>query len=367
MARVVRQGRRITLRLLWALILGLPLLAITFEVWLALAWQVTLRGAEGRRLRSPNVSDVDGPANRRTQSLWAIPWRQYRPNAFLDLPVGRDHFVVRINSQGFRGPEFSVTKPTGTFRIVCVGGSTTFQGRSNEETYPALLERRLQAKYPQLKIEVLNLGISGLTSDYWLERSAYLFRLQPDVVLQYEGVNDIAWRALPTFAMKNPWLRKAHASFLLQHLLPVEPEELDPYFSVTVENQVRLADLSRQHGAVHFAGSFAGPDYERAPRDFQQYLDVNVAAWTSNSARLSGYRAYARLLDRYNRSFEQARASGRVRGPLVHRQLGDPGLFVDLCHLTQAGLLRLAEAFVPAVSAAIESRPASSPATPGGS
>src|SRR5436190_20413136 len=32
----------------------------------------------------------------------------------------------RINSMGFRGREVSASKPPGTFRIVCLGGSTTF-------------------------------------------------------------------------------------------------------------------------------------------------------------------------------------------------------------------------------------------------
>jgi hypothetical protein len=46
-----------------------------------------------------------------------------------------------MNSFGFRSPEIEVPKPEGKFRIVCVGGSTTNAGRTNDTTYPALLEK----------------------------------------------------------------------------------------------------------------------------------------------------------------------------------------------------------------------------------
>jgi hypothetical protein len=70
--------------------------------------------------------------------------------------VGGERFRVEVNSLGFRTHEFAVPKPPGLLRVVCIGGSTTVAGRTNDETYPAHLERMLRARHPGLTIEVLN-------------------------------------------------------------------------------------------------------------------------------------------------------------------------------------------------------------------
>jgi lysophospholipase L1-like esterase len=297
--------------------------------------------------------------------LWAIPWESYRPNSSLDLKVGDDQFVVQINSLGYRTHEYSVKKPPGTFRVVCVGGSTTFQGRSNDETYPAILEARLRQKYPNLTIEVLNLGISGIQSGFWLSREQALFELEPDVVLQYEGVNDIAWRALPAYAKSHTWTTRARTRRLAQHLFPLDPRKLDTEYETTIGNLRQMANLCHKHGAIHFAASFAAPDYGRAPEDFRQYLDVNTAGWTKDTFPLSNFREYARLIERYNSFFVQAMQAGQVHGPLIHRDITNPDWFVDLCHFTQDGINRMAEAFLPAVSEVIDTR-AQAPSSTGG-
>lgn len=50
------------------------------------------------------------------------------------------------NSLGFRGPEFPLQKPSGIFRIVVLGGSTTYtmMVEDNAQTFRAQLERLLQ-------------------------------------------------------------------------------------------------------------------------------------------------------------------------------------------------------------------------------
>ena len=51
---------------------------------------------------------------------------------------------IRINSQGFRGPEISRVKPPQTVRLAFLGGSTTFcaEVSSNEATWPSLVWKR---------------------------------------------------------------------------------------------------------------------------------------------------------------------------------------------------------------------------------
>jgi lysophospholipase L1-like esterase len=115
----------------------------------------------------------------------------FKPNQMLDSK-GIYRKPVIINSLGFRGREFSEKKPEGVFRIICLGDSSTFGWSVGEdETYPYHLERFLNEKYPLLRFEVLNLGVTGYTSRQGRElfcRKAVNY--QPDMVIFAFGPND---------------------------------------------------------------------------------------------------------------------------------------------------------------------------------
>jgi lysophospholipase L1-like esterase len=106
-----------------------------------------------------------------------------------------------VNSLGYRGKETTVEKPEHVFRIVCLGGSTTFGlGESDEsQTYPELLEKRLNELYPGgPHFEVINAGTPGWSSAESLINLHFrVLELSPDMVILYDGVND-------TFAMRRP-------------------------------------------------------------------------------------------------------------------------------------------------------------------
>ena len=68
--------------------------------------------------------------------------------------------LYSMNSEGFRGSEFIKNKPDDTYRIITVGGSTTFgSGVTNENTWPKILEKKLQNISKGKNIEVINAGI----------------------------------------------------------------------------------------------------------------------------------------------------------------------------------------------------------------
>ena len=69
---------------------------------------------------------------------------------FYDLKTTGDELIpnqvldsITINSLGFRGSEFSEIKPSNTYRIFMVGGSTMFvSGASSDETtIPGILQK----------------------------------------------------------------------------------------------------------------------------------------------------------------------------------------------------------------------------------
>jgi hypothetical protein len=97
------------------------------------------------------------------------------------------------NAFGFRTAERAFTKPPHTKRIVVLGGSTTFDGPSNQQTWPALLEEKLNRAYEQsgYRIEVFNMGVDMASSPTSLINLAFLgTQFQPDLVISYDGVND---------------------------------------------------------------------------------------------------------------------------------------------------------------------------------
>ena len=72
---------------------------------------------------------------------------------------------MRVNQWGMRDKEYTKSKPPGTHRTVLIGGSMVMgSGVSNEETFEALVERRLNAERPlgqDSSFEILNLAVGG--------------------------------------------------------------------------------------------------------------------------------------------------------------------------------------------------------------
>ena len=55
-----------------------------------------------------------------------------------------------------RTQQATIPKAEATYRIICLGGSTT-EGKK-AANYPAFLESLLRKRYPEKNIEVLNVG-----------------------------------------------------------------------------------------------------------------------------------------------------------------------------------------------------------------
>lgn len=97
-----------------------------------------------------------------------------------------------INAMGFRGDPISVDKPTGTYRILALGGSTTYgYNIIDERTWPARLQSILREDYGYENIEVINGGVPNYNT--WHSYINFSFRgleLDPDLVIVYHAIND---------------------------------------------------------------------------------------------------------------------------------------------------------------------------------
>ncbi len=100
------------------------------------------------------------------------------------------------NSLGYRADEIAIPKPEGQFRIVCLGGSTTYTTsiENYQLSYPNLLEKELHERGFK-NINVVNAGVGAYTS--WESLINFELRaldLQPDMIIIYHSVNDILAR-----------------------------------------------------------------------------------------------------------------------------------------------------------------------------
>jgi lysophospholipase L1-like esterase len=347
---------RRTLAALWLGCAGLTIAGLAGEVALRYSWRRSWTLAEG--FRTGNVFFANaGDLNAGTRSLWRKPWRKYEPGARAEVTAGSERFVIQINQLGYRTREFAPEKPAGTVRVLCIGGSTTVAGRTNEETYPALLEAKLRQRWPGLAVEVLNLGVSGVNSAHWAEWLEKILSYSPDVVVQYDAINDISWLHLPRYAEEHPWRRRLHDSFLFDRLVGLDPDALEADFRGTLERFTEMDRRCRERGVGYLTATFAAPDVERAPPAQRAHFETNTLFWTRYFP-LRRYASYAALLARHNQRLTALAERGRLNVVPVQRQLTDPALFIDVCHFTPEGIDRLAETFLPAVADLVDDRPA---------
>jgi tetratricopeptide (TPR) repeat protein len=107
-------------------------------------------------------------------------------------PQVKSRYFSRIDFRPGTAPDyFQVPKPAGTYRIFCLGGSTTvgypywFNG-----SFSVFLRDRLRATFPQKKIEIINIGMTATNSFTVLDLARDLTDYEPDLFLVYDGHNE---------------------------------------------------------------------------------------------------------------------------------------------------------------------------------
>lgn len=135
-----------------------------------------------------------GTEQQRGMYLYAADeiWRSSQASRLPFLNYGLNESSA--NSLGYNDPdEITLPKPDGVFRIVALGGSTTYGLLvETEQAYPAQLERILREEYGYENVEVINAGVIGY--DSWNSVVNLAFRaleLQPDMIIIYHATNDI--------------------------------------------------------------------------------------------------------------------------------------------------------------------------------
>ena len=191
-----------------------------------------------------------------------------------------DYTVLSTNAQSFRADYPIGVKPSGTFRIVCLGDSVTFGYRVppvwpekpndyNPEwlPFPMLLERELRKANANRAVEVFPMAVPGYTTHQglaWLRRDIQI--LQPDIVIASFGWNDVSMSDIPDresiktgwVSFVNRWLIDhsqafAHVTRWLQSRQGPAKVTRNPLPRVAqmeyVDNFGSIVSLARDHGA----------------------------------------------------------------------------------------------------------------------
>lgn len=154
-----------------------------------------LFGSERDRLVYLGSADDIAAANERTVGL---PFLNY----------GGVPDVDGVNTRGFRNPDREHPKPDDTYRILALGGSTTYgQDVTWEEAYPMQLERSLREDYGYANVEVINGGYPNYdTMNSIVNLQTRGLEQEPDLVLLYQGYNDMVrrWQQPNCFVGESP-------------------------------------------------------------------------------------------------------------------------------------------------------------------
>jgi lysophospholipase L1-like esterase len=223
--------------------------------------------------------------------------KAYRPHPLLivagqpDAVLEAAGHVVHFNARGQRVTnvrDVPVPKPDDTYRVVCEGGSTTFDllAPDDSATWPARLGMLLGPR-----ADVVNAGFPGWTS---LESLVSLetrdLDLQPDLVVVFSGVNDLQPAGHVPFA---PDYTVGHAE-ILPRVTGVVPVPL-PLVSrlVFVEwLRGRLKARDAQEGREGYTPSYewkGGPKRDDIPAEavavYERNLRSTIAVASAHGAR----------------------------------------------------------------------------------
>ena len=85
-----------------------------------------------------------------------------------------------------------VEKPANNLRVVVLGGSAVHGSYHNIGlNFPRYLQAMLESRFPETKIDVVNLSYAGLNSSAMTRLVKDALLLKPDVVVLYQAGNDL--------------------------------------------------------------------------------------------------------------------------------------------------------------------------------
>ncbi|MBI1318796.1 MAG: hypothetical protein GC168_07580 [Candidatus Hydrogenedens sp.] len=280
-------------------------------------------------------------------SLWEQFGLRYRANIDVTNPLEQWGAPTRLrtNAQGWRDDPMEVPKPDGVRRIVCIGGSTTAGGPRGDLTYPNLTEQRLRTALGDDRIEVVNCGVYAAGSDTVRKLLPDILALQPDIVVQYNFINDFlpshrGWYGASITDLIKAFL--ARSTFVRLHfnawLLPGKEAIRRGYRDATLDNFKATLEACRSAGARVAFASFAYPTLDTSEPDYILYTRFDPRCTDLDSL------SYGKVVDLCNDELKRfCEAEGAIYIPVAENVRGGIPYFMDMCHMRLPALESMAD------------------------
>lgn len=297
-------------------------------------------------------------------TIWELPFFTYqkhveRKDRINALGITED---FRLNNYGFRDADIVMPKPDDTYRILCLGASTTEEGPVNDLTYPGILETLLNKHFGFSRVDVINCGLSGMNSLKHRMRIGDYLALDPDLIVFYNAVNDICHDLYPIWVKDaTPVQKRLRESRFIcryfgRHLLPGAARMQLDILNTKISNLKFVARYARERGVEVAVCSFAAPSPDalnRVERDYYEYY--TVLEWTG---RYSNLDCYLTALGHYNDALRLLCKQEDLSYIPVEENMRDGViLFGDICHLRNPGIEKkaaiIAEALIPGIEQAL--------------
>jgi len=273
---------------------------------------------------------------------------------------------IAVNSLGFRGPEIRVPKPPGTVRLAFIGASTTWCGEvsGNDKVWADIVAKSLAQAFPAHHFDYVNGGVPGYTIP--ASRKNLELRvapLAPDVIVIYEGMNDLSGELREVAAAKGvardakmePASRLADYSLLWN----LAEKNLRVWFAQqrvqTSKGRLVLDASALGDGFRRDLTGLVQAAQQRAKRVAVATFSIQLRSGQSadEQLRAAASRLYYEpfmtpqgIIDAYRRYNEIVREVAAATGALLvdgeDDIPGDPAHFADTVHFTDAGSAAMA-------------------------
>ena len=288
------------------------------------------------------------------------------------------------NGWGYRGQGVPPEKPDDVYRIVCLGGSSTYGTTisSDATTWPARLEHWLNdpSTKHQKRVEVVNGGAPGWsTFESAVNLSFRMLEWEPDLVIVYHTINDMRcalywnppvadnshWRAVwpsvtpapmehllensMTYVFLRRFLTRYDQAFKsLNHMAIVgyDRHARDLYlvgdapaqgFRNFERNLVSIQAVARAHGAVVILGT--------------QGCDLRDIRSVSGDNQIAGFERMTEILREVASERDLILVDARAALDQEAEKVGIDQIYTREVHLTDRGADRLARAFAARIIA----------------
>jgi len=136
----------------------------------------------------------------------------FKGKTFIEKKIFGEGYKVLINSKGLRDYKYSYKRSNNSFRILVLGDSFTFgMGVSLDNTFPKVLEKKLNNGSIDIKYEVINSGVPAYSTYQelgFLKKQGLMYN--PDIIILAFYHNDIP--------ENNPILMQNYAKYRYQFL-----------------------------------------------------------------------------------------------------------------------------------------------------